>query len=194
VGASAEELLPIRQEYKLAQPGALAMIDLGWALVHLGHIREGFARLAEGLDQLDRIGVRIWLSRGKRMIAEACLAAKRYDEGLDEVNRAVSIANEIGLQGDLPRLYLLQGKLLLHTSSRNLEMPEGCFRSALEAAEAQGARGWVLRAMTSMASLLAERGERVQVRDRLAAIYADFTEGFDTPDLHDAKVLIDQPS
>jgi hypothetical protein len=69
----------------------------------------------------------------------------------------------------------------------------GATRS-LEAAEAQGARGWVLRTMTSMAGLLAERGEKALARDRLAAIYADFEEGFDTPDLHDARVLIDQLS
>lgn len=194
VVASAEELLPICQEYKLAQPGALAMIDLGWALVHLGEIREGFARLAEGRNQLDRIGVRIWLSRSKRMNAEAYLAAERYDEGLEEVGRAISAANEIGLQGDIPRLCLLQGELLLHTSRRNVEMTEGCFRSAVETAEAQQARGWVLRAMISMAGLLAERGERALARDRLAAIYADFEEGFDTTDLHDARVLIDRLS
>jgi predicted ATPase len=194
VAASAGELLPICQEYKLAQPGALSLIDLGWALVNLGDIKDGFARLAEGLEQLDRIGVRIWLSRARRMNAEACLAAQRYDEALEEVSRAISIANEIGLHGDIPRLYLLQGELLLHSSGRSLEMAEGCFRSALEAAEAQGARGWVLRATTSMAGLLAERGERAQARDRLAAIYAVFEEGFETPDLYDARVLIDQLS
>jgi len=191
VAASTEELLPICQEYKLAQPGALAMIDLGWALVHLGDIRDGFARLAEGLDQLDRIGVRIWLSRGKRMNAEACLAAEHYDEGLEEVRRAISIANEIGLQGDIPRLCLLQGELLLHISGRKLEM-EGCFRSALEAADAQEARGWALRAMTSMARLLAERGERMQAYDLLNPIYASFTEGVDTRDLKEAKTLLNE--
>jgi len=191
VAASTEELLPICQEYKLAQPGALAMIDLGWALVHLGDIRDGFARLAEGLDQLDRIGVRIWLSRGKRMNAEACLAAEHYDEGLEEVRRAISIANEIGLQGDIPRLCLLQGELLLHISGRKLEM-EGCFRSALEAADAQGARGWALRAMTSMARLLAERSERMQAYDLLNPIYASFTEGVDTRDLKEAKTLLNE--
>src|SRR6516164_2436484 len=191
VAASAEELLPICQEYKLAQPGALAMIDLGCAQVHLGDIKGGFARLAEGLDQLDRIGVRIWLSRGKRMNAEACLAAEHYDEGLEEVRRAISIANEIGLQGDIPRLCLLQGELLLHISGRKLEM-EGCFRSALEAADAQGARGWALRAMTSMARLLAERSERMQAYDLLNPIYASFTEGVDTRDLKEAKTLLNE--
>jgi hypothetical protein len=45
-----------------------------------------------------------------------------------------------------------------------------------------------------MAGLLAERGERAQARDRLAAIYAEFEEGFNTPDLRNAKVLIDQLS
>jgi class 3 adenylate cyclase len=190
--ASARELLPICQEYKLAQPGALAMIDLGWALVQMGHIRDGFTRLKEGFDQLNSIGVRIWLSRGKRMIAEACLAAERYDEGLEEVCRAISIANEIGLQRDIPRLCLLRGELLLHISARNLGMTEGCFRSALEAADAQGARGWALRAMTSMARLLAERGERMQAYDLLNPIYASFTEGFDTRDLKEAKTLLDE--
>jgi class 3 adenylate cyclase/tetratricopeptide (TPR) repeat protein len=191
VAESAEELLPICKEYKLAQPGALAMIDLGWALVHLGNVGDGFKRLAEGLEQLNRIGVRIWLSRGKRMIAEACLVAERYNEGLEEVSRAISVANEIGLQGDMPRLFLLQGELSFHTSAQNLEMTEGCFHSALEAAEAQGARGWTLRAMTSSARLLAERGERMRAYDLLDPILASFTEGFDTRDLKEAKALLD---
>jgi predicted ATPase len=73
-------------------------------------------------------------------------------------------------------------------------MAEGCFRLAFRTAGAQGARGWALRAMTSLAILMAERGERSQARDRLAAIYADFLEGFDTPDLQEAKALLDQLS
>jgi class 3 adenylate cyclase/tetratricopeptide (TPR) repeat protein len=194
VTASARELLPMCQEHKLAQPGALAMVDLGWALVQVGDVRDGFARLEEGLHQLNRTGVRIWLTRARRTIAEACLAAERYDEGLEEVGHAMSIADEIGLQFETPRLHLLQGELLLHASRRNFEIAEGCFRLAFEAADAQGARGWALRAMTSMTSLLAERGERLQARDRLAAIYADFAEGLDTPDLQDAKALLDQLS
>jgi class 3 adenylate cyclase/predicted ATPase len=194
VTASASELLPICQEYKLAQPGALAMVDLGWALVQRGEVEDGFAQLEEGLGQVNRIGVRIWLPRVKRTIAEACLASERYDKGLEEVGHAMSIADEIGLQFEKPRLQLLQGALLLHASRRNVEMAEGCFRSAYETADAQGARGWALRAMTSLAILMAERGERLQARDCLAAIYADFAEGFDTSDLQEAKALLDQLS
>jgi predicted ATPase len=63
---------------------------------------------------------------------------------------------------------------------------------AFQLADAQGARGWALKALTSLTRLIAERGERQQARDRLTAIYADFTEGFGTPDLQDAKALLDQ--
>ena len=36
------------------------------------------------------------------------------------------------------------------------------------------------------------RGERAEVRDLLGPIYGWFTEGFDTPDLREAKALIDK--
>jgi hypothetical protein len=45
--------------------------------------------------------------------------------------------------------------------------------------------------MTSMARLLAERGERMRAYDLLHPIYASFTEGFDTLDLKEAKALLD---
>ena len=126
------------------------------------------------------------------MIAEACLVAGLYDKGLEEVYRGMSFASETGVQFEVPRLRLLQGELLLHASTRNFEIAQGCFRLAFQLADAQGARGWALKALTSLTRLIAERGERQQARDRLTAIYADFTEGFGTPDLQDAKALLDQ--
>ena len=54
------------------------------------------------------------------------------------------------------------------------------------------AKAWELRATMSLARLLAKQGRRDEARTMLAAIYNWFTEGFDTPDLKDAKVLLDQ--
>jgi predicted ATPase len=48
-----------------------------------------------------------------------------------------------------------------------------------------------LRAATSLARLWAEQGRRAESHDLLAPIYAWFTEGFETPDLEDAKALLD---
>ena len=44
----------------------------------------------------------------------------------------------------------------------------------------------------SLARLLAKQGRRDEARTMIAAIYNWFTEGSDTPDLKDAKVLLDQ--
>ena len=51
---------------------------------------------------------------------------------------------------------------------------------------------WELRAAVSLARLWAERGERRKAHDLLAPVYGWFTEGFDTPDLKDAKALLDE--
>ena len=44
----------------------------------------------------------------------------------------------------------------------------------------------------SLARLLAKQGRRNEARAMLAEIYNWFTEGFDTPDLKDAKALLDE--
>jgi predicted ATPase len=51
---------------------------------------------------------------------------------------------------------------------------------------------WELRAATSLARLRRDQGKRPEARDLLAPVYDWFTEGFDTPDLKDAKALLDQ--
>ena len=50
---------------------------------------------------------------------------------------------------------------------------------------------WELRAATSLALLWREQGRRAEARDLLAPVYGWFTEGFDTPDLKEAKALLD---
>ena len=58
-------------------------------------------------------------------------------------------------------------------------------------AQRQDAKWWELRAATTLARLWAWRGERRQAHDLLAPAYGWFTEGFDTPDLREAKALLD---
>ncbi|MGC2305613.1 hypothetical protein [Candidatus Binatus sp.] len=66
------------------------------------------------------------------------------------------------------------------------------FRTAIDNASRQQARSFELRATTSLARLLAKQGHRDEARTMLAEIYDWFTEGFDTPDLKDAKDLLDE--
>jgi len=69
---------------------------------------------------------------------------------------------------------------------------EAYFERALAIARAQQAKSWELRAAMSMARLWREQGKRDEARELLAPIYGWFTEGFDTPDLKQAKALLDE--
>jgi len=66
-----------------------------------------------------------------------------------------------------------------------------CFRTALDVAREQGTRGFELRAAVSLARLLRDQECCQEARDLLAPICGWFTEGFDTPDLREAKALLD---
>jgi len=52
-------------------------------------------------------------------------------------------------------------------------------------------RSWELRATMSLARLWQRQGKREEARQALAAIYGWFTEGFDTPDLQEARALLE---
>jgi predicted ATPase len=56
----------------------------------------------------------------------------------------------------------------------------------------QQAKSWELRAAMSMARLWRDQCKRDEARELLAPVYGWFTEGFDTLDLKEAKVLLEQ--
>jgi predicted ATPase len=69
---------------------------------------------------------------------------------------------------------------------------KGSMRRAIGIAQRQEAKGWELRAATSLARLLRKQGRIAEARDALAPVYNWFTEGFETADLKDAKALLDE--
>jgi tetratricopeptide (TPR) repeat protein len=71
------------------------------------------------------------------------------------------------------------------------ELAEQWLRASLERAREQQARIAELCAARDLARIWAERGEREMACDLLAPVYGWFTEGFDTPDLKEAKALLD---
>jgi predicted ATPase len=71
---------------------------------------------------------------------------------------------------------------------------EGCFSQSIKIAQHQKAESWELRAAMSMARLYQKQNKQKEGRDLLADVYNRFTEGFDTMDLRETKVLLDELS
>ena len=85
----------------------------------------------------------------------------------------------------------MKGELLLRLGAPQSEAEES-IRRAIAVAQRQEAKSWELRATTSLARLLIRTGRREEARAMLTDIYNWFTEGFDTTDLKEAKVLLDE--
>src|SRR5262249_37690847 len=90
----------------------------------------------------------------------------------------------------LPLIYMTHARLLQQTYPK-ADAAEASLRRALEVAEQQCAKGWKLRAATSLARLWRDQGKWNEARDLLPPVYAWFTEGVDKRDLKEAKALLD---
>ena len=89
-------------------------------------------------------------------------------------------------------LHRIKGELLLRQAVPDAPQAEACFQQALAVARRQQARSWELRAAMSLSRLWQQQGKRAEARELLAPIYSWFTEGFDTPDLQEARVLLEE--
>jgi adenylate cyclase len=77
---------------------------------------------------------------------------------------------------------------------QRLSEAETCFRQAIDITRQQSAKSLELRAITSLSRLWQQQGKNTQAQDKLAKIYGWFTEGLDTPDLKEAKSLLEEIS
>jgi predicted ATPase len=187
---TATELLALSEEHGIPHERASALAYLGWATGQTNDVAQGVQRLEEGLVAFNRLGLRANLCLAICLLAETYFTSGRYESGMEQANRALAVSSEIGDRWYLPQIYIIHARLLQQASS-NAEAAEASLRKALEVAELQCAKGWELRAATSLARLWCDQGKRDEARNLLAPVYGWFTEGFDTRDLKEAKTLLD---
>jgi predicted ATPase len=164
----------------------------GEALLLLGRAHEGLVQIREGMDMYESMGVRYFLPGRMLFLAEAQAKVGQPKQGLDTLDQALTVVEETGERYWESELHRLRAELLLMQGDE-AEAEASCHK-AIEVARRQSARSWELRATTSLARLWQARGKIGKAREMLAATYDWFTEGFDTPDLREAKALLEELS
>ncbi|MBC7860628.1 MAG: AAA family ATPase [Burkholderiaceae bacterium] len=145
------------------QSGAIAQIEQGIATQRLVHEASAVVFQAPLAD------------------AHYCLG--QYEAASSAVDRARQAGAVIGDSHFEAELCRLKGECLLGLATGNEREAEACFRDALAVSRRQGAKSLELRAATSLARHFGQS-------DLLQDVYAWFTEGFDTPDLIEARDLL----
>ena len=186
----AGQLIAAATEQRFPLYVALGTIYRGWGKSITGDVTEGISLLRSGSNSYSSTGAETRISYHAALLAQAYENAGEVDEALAALNHALQIAGGIGERWYAAELYRHKGQLLLR--QRNSAAAEELYRQALAIAEEQEARLWRLRAAVSLAALLGNQARRSEARDLLAPIYQWFTEGFKTPDLREAKGLLDR--
>jgi predicted ATPase len=124
-------------------------------------------------------------------LAEGLAASGSLLEALRTIEEAIADAERRCAGFNLPELHRVKGVLLASRSPSEAEAVDNALSKAVGLARHQGALAWELRATTSLVHERLKRKETAETLRDLAAVYARFTEGRETPDLRTARDLLD---
>ncbi len=162
----------------------------GFYQIHKGEPDAGLGSVARGLEVIQTIGIRSMFSMRLTLQAEAYLRCGNPGKASHLLQQAEDLIAETGERFYYAEVLRLKGEALLDLSPNRSAESESYFSQALQVARAQEARALELRAAVSLARLWKNQNRLVDARDVLAKIYGWFSEGFDTPDLEEARALL----
>ena len=185
-----EEALALTAEHGFPVFLSFARTCHGRSLIALGQAEEGLALVKQGLAEFRAAGSVVNSPMYLAFHAEAYAMLGQPAEGLNCLAEAALFVEATEERIQEAELHRMRGDLL--NAAGDHSGAEWHYRQAIAVAERQSAKLFQLRASTSLARLWRDQGKRVEARDLLGPIYNWFTEGFDAPDLKDAKALLDE--
>jgi predicted ATPase len=187
----AEALMALSTEQGFPYWLAYGTILRGWALNVQGAGAEGIAQVNQGFVNYQATGGEIHRPYFLGLLADAYGKVGQPEEGLKVLAEALAIVDNTGERNWEAELHRLKGELLLALSEENQAEAEACFHKAVDIARRQSAKSFELRAVMSL-SRLWQQGKQEEAHQLLSEIYGWFTEGFDTADLKEAKVMLEE--
>jgi predicted ATPase len=189
----AEELVQLSREKGFLLYAGIGNFKSGRALCEQGQIKEGIARINQGLAVYEATGQRFTRIELLTCLAEAYGKAGEVGKGLKLLSDAFLLLEKSEERYFESTLYRVRGELLLMKGVNEYEVDRD-YQKAIDVARGQNAKSMELRATMSLARLWQKKGKKKEAFKILKEIYDWFTEGFDTQDLKDAKALLEELS
>jgi predicted ATPase len=156
-----------------------------------GQGEAGIAQVRQGIVAWRATGAAVFVPYFGTVLADVCAHLGHVEDGLQALSEAHPLVEQQEERYWEAEVYRLQGVLLPQQTIMQQEEAETWLQRALDIARRQQAKSLELRAATSLSRLWQQQGKRQEAHDLLAPVYNWFTEGFDTLDLKDAKMLLD---
>jgi predicted ATPase len=171
---------------------ALGTIMRGWALAMQGQGKEGLAQVRQGIAAWRDTGAALGVPFMCTLLVEVSAHLGHTADGLQALTEAHTLVGQHEERFWEAEVSRLRGVLLLRQTMPQQEEAETCFQQALTIARRQEAKSLELRAAISLSRLWQQQGKQAEAHALLASVYNWFTEGFDTADLQDAKMALDE--
>jgi tetratricopeptide (TPR) repeat protein len=184
------KVIELCDKFEIPHMLAQGHIDLGRARAELGHQAEGVALIRQGIAEKEQTMSRLAHTHNYTVLAETQALPGEIDDALVTADKALELNPQERV--DHPDAYRVRGDLRFKKGLT--EHADQDFRKAIALSRTMSAKMLELSATTALCKLLRDTNRHDEARAMLSEIYNWFTEGFDTPDLKDAKVLLDELS
>ena len=189
----ATEVIRLAREHGLVMYEAMARIIAGWALAQRQQEQEAIDEIRNGLAALEATSTVLVRPHFLALLAEVLAKAGQTTQALSAVDEGIALVSRNNERYYLAELYRLRGEFLfINATGHALEEAEASLKQSSKIAASQKAQSWALRSATSQARLYLSDGRRKEARELVSTVYNQFTEGFDTRDLLDAKALLEE--
>ena len=121
------------------------------------------------------------------LLAWTYAKAGRFDDAVVTIEDAAAAVGELLMEEPIVGCTHAE---ILRISDAPAAALEATLRATLAAARQTGNRLFALRATIGLARLTGSAGDRAAAYVMLAGVYGEFTEGFATPDLAEARRLL----
>ena len=185
--ADAAVALSIEQGFSLLTAWGTSL--RGWALARQG---KEISQVCQGIIASRATGAMLLVPYLCTVLADVCDYLGHIEDGLQALAEAYSLVEQHEERWWEAEVCRLRGVLLLRQPGTPQAEAEAWLHRALDVARRQEAKSLELRAAMSLARLWQQQGKRQEAYDLLAPVYHWFTEGFETADLKDAKILLDE--
>jgi class 3 adenylate cyclase/tetratricopeptide (TPR) repeat protein len=184
-----EEAERISKERGIALLGEImAEISRGVAWLRAGRLSEAEAQLDRAIARLMQTGHRIWVWYLRALRAEALAMMGNLDGAWALIEESIARIEAGEERSHYAEVLRLRGWMLILKGESDQAI--SVLRNAMAVARRQDAKSWELRAATTLARVLANRGARSEALAVLAPVYDWFTEGHGTKDLKDAAQVL----
>ena len=195
----AEASLALAKKCEL--PFAIAFVEgvLGWILGRRGSV-QGADAVSRSIQLQSSIGVNLWIPVMSAWLAENLLHAGNVSGAGIAIDEGLKVARQFGITQYDAELKGLRAEVLAATARDAAsavspgvhgEAPEELAKQSFSIAAAQQARSLQLRAAIRLLRLATTNTRFDEAYDLLSDTYGSFSEGLATPDLLEARALLD---